>query len=186
MTSADKALEMCNLVLPAEVKLPSRSDLNDIAFQISPACFNLMQEIRNEEIVYITNAWEMQIKNLNKDFEEKTEKRKAESREWYEEQLALIKTNLENKLAKARKKANEAYWIEERDMITTQLANTQCQANGLYEKIREYKKQNTALENKLKETPEALRKKTKIIAENRTLKIRIRELEDKLCLDPTT
>ena len=181
-----------------------REDLLRLASDLHHECYKVMEAVRLEDlrltcldyderieqlqdehekyIKKLTDSWRSRIKAGEEELKHGLYLQK-ESLKIQEESLKIQETC--KKTSAENNKLKKTDWVRQCDLLTIHLTEAECKASTLSKKNAELVKGQKTLQEKLKLSPEALAKKSKLIHENKALYARVRELENALGLDPT-
>ena len=174
-----------------------RDDLLRLASDLHHECYKIMEAVRLEDLRLTCLDYDERIEQLQDEHEKYIKKLKdawksdiEEGESAKEYGLYLQKESLKvqeacRAIKAENKKLKNTDWVKQCDLLTIHLTEAECKASILSKKNAELEKGQKTLQEKLKLSPEALAKKSKLIHENKALYARVRELENELCLDPT-
>ena len=174
-----------------------RERLLSLAEDLSYPCYKMMEAVRLEDLRLTCLDYDERIKGLEDEQEkeierlrdawesdiEKGEEKLREGRKLHVES-GEIKTAY-SKIKAENDRLKNTDWVKQCNLLTAFLSEAECKASILSKKNEELVKGQKTLQEKLKLSPGALAKKSKLIHENKTLYARVRELENELGLDPT-
>ena len=185
-----------------------RESLLTLSKDLNYECYKLMEAVRLEDLRLTCLDHDERIERLQDKHEKEMEKRLSDLEESYQDDIAKAdrtrakgREQLEegSRLWRESSKIQEACkairaenhklkntdWVKQCDLLTIHLTEAECKASILSKKNAELVKGQKTLQEKLKLSPEALAKKSKLIHENKALYARVRELANELGVDPT-